>query len=58
MTSMSKDFKILKKKLMDICLLMVPLELLSHYPDIAMFHWLGDDFQWIMYKVFGEKFVV
>ena len=44
-----------EKNFLDIFLLLVPLEMLSHYLDIAISHWLEEDFQWIMDKVFREK---
>ena len=47
-----------KKIFLDILLLLVPLEILSHYPDIDISHWLGEDFQWIMDKAFKEKLLV
>ena len=39
-------------------LLLVPLEILSHYPDIDISHWLGEDFHRLMDKVFREKLMV
>ena len=45
MTSMPKDFKILKKNILDIFLLLVPLEASSHYLDIDISHWLEEDLQ-------------
>ena len=52
---MPQDFK---NKNYDIFLLLVPLEILSHYPDIDVSHWLREDVQWIMGKVFREKLMV
>ena len=42
----------------DIFLSLVPLELLSHYPDIDISHCLEANFQWITDKVFKEKLIV
>ena len=54
---MTQDFKKLKKKL-DIFVLLVTFEILSHYPNIDISHWLAEDVQWIADKNFIEKFMV
>ena len=55
MTSMPKDLKKVFKSFLDIFLLVVPLEILSQYPEIDNSHWLRQDVQWIMDKVFTEN---
>ena len=40
MTSMQQYLKNFFSKLMDIFVLLVPLEILSYYPDIDICHWL------------------
>ena len=57
MTSMAQDFKKLKKFL-DFFVLLVTFEILSHYPNIDISHWLKEDVQWITDKIFIEKFMV
>ena len=52
---MSQDFKIFLKIFFDILLLLVPLEILSIYPDIDISHWHRDDVQWVMDKAYGLK---
>ena len=47
MTSTQHDFKIFQKILENFVIL-VPLEILSHYPDIDISQWLRENFQWIM----------
>ena len=54
MTSMQQDIKIFQNFFLDISVKLVPLEILSHYPDIDISHWLREQFQWIMDK-FSEK---
>ena len=54
MASMTQDFEVF----FDIFLLLVPLEILSHYPDIDNSHWLKEDVQWVVDKVSREKFIV
>ena len=44
--------------ILDISILLVPLEILSHYSDIDVTHWLKDDVQWTTDKVFSEKLMV
>ena len=63
MTSRTQDFKNLKK--MDIFVLLVTFELLSHYPNmihiiqiLVSSHWLRKNIQWITDKVFREKLMV
>ena len=58
MTRMQQDFKIFQKFLLDIFVIMVPLGMLSNYPDIDISHWLREQFQWIMVKVFRVKLMV
>ena len=36
-------------------MLFVPLEILTHDPDIDISHWLKEDVQWVMDKVSREK---
>ena len=43
---------------LDIFILLVPLEILSHYPDIDISHWLRNHVHWMMDKVFREKLLV
>ena len=43
---------------LDIFLLLVPVEIVSHYPDIDSSHWLREDVQWIIDKGFRENFTV
>ena len=64
MTSMTHDFNFLKF-FMDIFLLLVTFELLSHYLNIIHIiqklfesHWLQEDVQLIADKVFREKLMV
>ena len=53
------DTKLLKlKKKLDFFVLLIPLEILSQYPDIKISHWLGKFFQWTLEKVFREKLLV
>ena len=49
---MPQDFKV--KKSFDILLLLVPLEIILHYPDTDISQWLREIVQWIMLK-FSEK---
>ena len=51
MTSVTQDFKKLKKKL-DINVLLVTFEILAHYPNIGSSHYLKEDFQWVTDKKF------
>ena len=44
MTSMTQDFKELKKKL-DTFVLLATFEILSHYPKIDSSQWLKEDMQ-------------
>ena len=53
MTSMSQDIKNFKKHFGYFL-----IEFLSHYPDIDISHWLRENYQWIMDKVFREKLMV
>ena len=55
MTSMTQDFKNLKKKNLVIFVLLVNFEILSDYPNIDSCHWLKEDFQWIAYKNFIQR---
>ena len=52
---MPLDYKI---KYLDIFVLLVPLEIVSHYPDIDSIYWLREDAQWIMDKFFRDKLMV
>ena len=58
MTSMQQDFKIFQKIFLDFFVILDPLEILSHYPDIDISHLLSEVFQWIMDKVFRERVMV
>ena len=49
MTSMTQDFRKFKKKL-DIFVLLVTFEILSHYPNIDSSHWHKESVQWITEK--------
>ena len=51
---MTKDFK----KKIDIFVLLVTFEILSHYPNIDISHWLKEDIQWITDGFFFEKYMV
>ena len=42
----------------DIFVILVPLEILSHYPDVDISHWFRGHFQWIMDKVVREMLIV
>ena len=42
----------------DIFLLLVSLENLSHSPGIENSHWLREDVQYILDKIFREKLMV
>ena len=57
MISMTQDFKNFKK-ILDIFVLLVTFEILSHYPNIDISHWLTEDVQWITDKKLIEIFVV
>ena len=46
------------KKILNILVLLVSLEILLHYPDIDVSNWFRGDVQWIMDKVFREKLIV
>ena len=54
---MTQDFKKLKKKLY-IFVLLVTFEILSHYPNIDISHWLTENVQWIADKNCIEKLMV
>ena len=47
--------KIFHKNFGVFFLLLFPLEILSHYPEIDNAHFLRKDIQWILDKVFREK---
>ena len=51
-------FKNFSKNFMDVFVLLDPLEILSHYPDTDIYHWLSGRLQWIMDKVFRERLMV
>ena len=44
-------------RFLDIFVLLVTFEILSHYPNIDSSHWLRNDVQWITDEVFREKFL-
>ena len=56
MTSITRFQEILFRFL-DIFVLLVAFELLSHYPNIDNSHWLRNDVQWIRDEVFRETFL-
>ena len=39
-------------------LLLVPPEILSHYPDIDNSHWFRDDVQWIIDNAYRENLMI
>ena len=45
-------------KFLDVFVLLVPFETLSHYLNIDSSHWLTKEVQWIIKKVFREKRIV
>ena len=55
MTSMTQK---IKRKFLEIFVLLVIFEILSHYPYIDISHWLKKDVHWITDKNFMEKFMV
>ena len=55
MTSMTQDFKKLKKKFLNIFVLLVTFEILSHYPNINSSYWLKEDVQWVTDKNFMKN---
>ena len=57
MTSMTQDFKKIKKSFLDFFVLLVTFEILSHYPNIDSSHWPKQDVKWITKKIY-EKFMV
>ena len=54
---MTQDFKKLKKKTLDIFVLLVTFEILTHNPNIDISHWQTEDVQWTTDITFIEKFV-
>ena len=50
MASIPQDFKFFTIQIRDIFVLLVPLEISSHYRDINNFHW-----QFIMNEIFSEN---
>ena len=54
---MTQDFKKFKKFFFDIFVLLVTFEILSHYPNIDISHWLQKDVQCITDKNFLEQFM-
>ena len=55
---MQQDFKIFQKLYLDNFIILVPLEILSHYPDIDVSFWVRENFQWVMDKISREKLMV
>ena len=49
---MTQEFKKISKNFLDIFVLLVTFEILSHYPNIDISHWLKEDAQWIKDKNF------
>ena len=45
-------------KVLDIFVLLVPFEILSHYLNNYRSHWLGEDVQWMIDQVFRNKRMV
>ena len=58
MTTVPHDYKKILNKFLNIFLLLVPIEILSHYPDIDISHWFRERVQWIKDKLFREKLMV
>ena len=58
MTSMTQDFKKFYNFFLDISVLLVTFEILSHYPKIDSSYWLQDNVQWITDNFFREKLMV
>ena len=54
MTSLTQDLKNLKK-ILDIFVLLVTFEILSHYPNIDSSNWLREDVQWNRDKNFMKN---
>ena len=48
-------FQKIKKKILDIFVLLVTFEILSQYPIIDSSHWLKEDVQWITDKIFMKN---
>ena len=57
MTSGKQDFKIFYN-FMDIFVLLVTFEILSHFPIIDSSHWLKEHVQWITDRIFRKKLLV
>ena len=53
---MQQDFKNFQKTFWIFFL--VPLEILSHYSDSDISHWLRENFQWNIDKIVREKLMV
>ena len=54
----STRFQNFSKKFLDIFVQLVPLEILSHYPDFGISHRLREDVQRIMDKVLRQNLMV
>ena len=55
MTSMPRIFIILLLLSGNFFVILVPFEILSHYPNIDFYQWLKEGVQWSIDKIFGEK---
>ena len=55
MTSMPRIFIILLLLSGNFLVILVPFEILSHYPNIDISQWLKEVVQWFIDKIFGEK---
>ena len=55
MTSMPQDFKIFWKNFLDIFLLLVPLEICSHYSDTDIAYWFKNTFSGSCIKLNGPN---
>ena len=50
---MTQDFKKFLKKFFDIFVLLITFEILSHYPNIDISHWLKEDLDHTLRKIYG-----
>ena len=48
-------FQKVLKFFLDICVLLVTFEILSHYPKTDSSYWLKEEVEWITDKLFREK---
>ena len=52
MTSLTQDIKKILKIFLDVFVLLNTFEILTHYPNIDISHWLKEDIHWITDKNF------